>query len=171
MPASYMTYVFHFYTYLTSSCYLQVHFWNWHHTAIDLLYRIVDELIYVPFLVRVDFNTLISEYLYSMNYIYLSILSFDGFFLGFKGRAKPNLLKQETQSLACGLRILFAIYSDERLSTHFDDVRQRLIRSVSSSLPCTYLLLLHFHMTSLSDPSPTLVMPIKLDQSCDHLSK
>uniref|UniRef100_A0A672QPV6 ARF guanine nucleotide exchange factor 1 n=1 Tax=Sinocyclocheilus grahami TaxID=75366 RepID=A0A672QPV6_SINGR len=32
---------------------------------------------------------------------------------GFKGKSKPNLLKQETSSLACGLRILFRMYTDQ----------------------------------------------------------
>ncbi|KRY36959.1 Brefeldin A-inhibited guanine nucleotide-exchange protein 1 [Trichinella spiralis] len=34
-------------------------------------------------------------------------------FLGFSGNRKPHLWKQETQSLACWLRIMFRIYSDD----------------------------------------------------------
>jgi brefeldin A-inhibited guanine nucleotide-exchange protein len=49
-------------------------------------------------------------------------------FAGFKGKAKPNLLKQETQSLACTLRILFRMYSDERRKDHWPEVQEKLIR-------------------------------------------
>ncbi|ELU08063.1 hypothetical protein CAPTEDRAFT_213398 [Capitella teleta] len=47
---------------------------------------------------------------------------------GFKGKAKPNLLKQETQSLACTLRILFRMYSDEKRKDHWPAVQEKLIR-------------------------------------------
>ncbi len=33
---------------------------------------------------------------------------------GFKGNAKPTLLRQETQSLACALRMLFRMSADGR---------------------------------------------------------
>lgn len=46
---------------------------------------------------------------------------------GFKGSVKPNLLKQETQSLACVLRILFKMYSDEKRRDDWVEVEQRLI--------------------------------------------
>lgn len=46
---------------------------------------------------------------------------------GFKGKAKPNLLKQETQSLACTLRILFKMHSDETRSLIWSEVNKRLI--------------------------------------------
>lgn len=49
-------------------------------------------------------------------------------FAGFKGKAKPNLLKQETQSLACALRILFNMYTDSRMADHQADIEQRLTR-------------------------------------------
>lgn len=57
---------------------------------------------------------------------YLSFCTFS--FLGFKGKAKPNLLKQETQSLACALRILFNMYSDDKMADHWPSIRERLIR-------------------------------------------
>ncbi|CAF4450349.1 unnamed protein product, partial [Adineta steineri] len=31
---------------------------------------------------------------------------------GYRGKAKPNLLSQETHSIACAIRILFRLYSD-----------------------------------------------------------
>ena len=46
---------------------------------------------------------------------------------GFRGNAKPNLLKQETQSLACVLRILFKMYSDETRQDAWPMIQQRLI--------------------------------------------
>lgn len=51
-----------------------------------------------------------------------------GWFPGFKGKSKPNLLKQETSSLACCLRILFRMYVDERRREAWDAVQHRLLR-------------------------------------------
>ncbi|OWR54723.1 brefeldin A-inhibited guanine nucleotide-exchange protein 2 [Danaus plexippus plexippus] len=45
----------------------------------------------------------------------------------FKGSVKPNMLKQETQSLACVLRILFKMYSDEARRSHWPAVQKSLI--------------------------------------------
>ncbi|KOX73316.1 Brefeldin A-inhibited guanine nucleotide-exchange protein 2 [Melipona quadrifasciata] len=46
---------------------------------------------------------------------------------GFRGNVKPNLLKQETQSLACALRILFKMYSDEAHRADWSKVETRLV--------------------------------------------
>lgn len=46
---------------------------------------------------------------------------------GFKGSVKPNLLKQETQSLACVLRILFKMYGDEGRRDDWPAIQKRLI--------------------------------------------
>ncbi|XP_035512500.1 brefeldin A-inhibited guanine nucleotide-exchange protein 2 [Morone saxatilis] len=46
---------------------------------------------------------------------------------GFKGKSKPNLLKQETSSLACSLRILFRMYSDHQLLDSWPDIQTRLL--------------------------------------------
>ncbi|OAD52521.1 Brefeldin A-inhibited guanine nucleotide-exchange protein 1 [Eufriesea mexicana] len=46
---------------------------------------------------------------------------------GFRGNVKPNLLKQETQSLACALRILFKMYSDEAHRADWSKVKTRLV--------------------------------------------
>ncbi|XP_077592066.1 brefeldin A-inhibited guanine nucleotide-exchange protein 1 isoform X2 [Stigmatopora nigra] len=46
---------------------------------------------------------------------------------GFKGKSKPNLLKQETGSLACGLRILFRMYTDETRQDAWEEVQRRLL--------------------------------------------
>ncbi|CAH2285348.1 brefeldin A-inhibited guanine nucleotide-exchange 1 [Pelobates cultripes] len=53
---------------------------------------------------------------------------------GFKGKSKPNLLKQETSSLACGLRILFRMYMDESRRDAWDEVQQRLLNVCSEAL-------------------------------------
>lgn len=46
---------------------------------------------------------------------------------GFRGGVKPNLLKQETQSLACLLRILFRMYGDESQQEAWPTVQEKLI--------------------------------------------
>ncbi|NXP76531.1 BIG2 protein, partial [Ramphastos sulfuratus] len=55
-------------------------------------------------------------------------------FLGFKGKSKPNLLKQETSSLACCLRILFRMYVDENRQDSWDSIQQRLLSVCSEAL-------------------------------------
>jgi brefeldin A-inhibited guanine nucleotide-exchange protein len=53
---------------------------------------------------------------------------------GFKGSVKPNLLKQETQSIACVLRILFKMYSDENRRDDWTEIEQRLINVCKEAL-------------------------------------
>ncbi|XP_062920819.1 brefeldin A-inhibited guanine nucleotide-exchange protein 1 isoform X3 [Mobula hypostoma] len=53
---------------------------------------------------------------------------------GFKGKSKPNLLKQETSSIACGLRILFRMYTDENRSDAWAEVQHRLLNVCSEAL-------------------------------------
>uniref|UniRef100_A0A3P8URS3 ARF guanine nucleotide exchange factor 2 n=1 Tax=Cynoglossus semilaevis TaxID=244447 RepID=A0A3P8URS3_CYNSE len=53
---------------------------------------------------------------------------------GFKGKSKPNLLKQETSSLACSLRILFRMYSDPQLQSSWPDIQTRLLLVCSEAL-------------------------------------
>ncbi|XP_060930165.1 brefeldin A-inhibited guanine nucleotide-exchange protein 2 isoform X3 [Limanda limanda] len=53
---------------------------------------------------------------------------------GFKGKSKPNLLKQETSSLACSLRILFKMYSDPQLKDSWPDIQTRLLLVCSEAL-------------------------------------
>ncbi|XP_068453262.1 brefeldin A-inhibited guanine nucleotide-exchange protein 2 isoform X2 [Clinocottus analis] len=53
---------------------------------------------------------------------------------GFKGKSKPNLLKQETSSLACSLRILFRMYSDLQLQASWPDIQTRLLLVCSEAL-------------------------------------
>ena len=51
---------------------------------------------------------------------------------GFKGKAKPNLLKQETQSMACCMRILFRMYTDEARHEQWMDIQDKLIAWVQA---------------------------------------
>uniref|UniRef100_A0A7M4ERG5 ARF guanine nucleotide exchange factor 2 n=1 Tax=Crocodylus porosus TaxID=8502 RepID=A0A7M4ERG5_CROPO len=53
---------------------------------------------------------------------------------GFKGKSKPNLLKQETSSLACCLRILFRMYVDESRRDSWDAIQHRLLNVCSEAL-------------------------------------
>lgn len=46
---------------------------------------------------------------------------------GFKGQTKPDLISQETQSLATSLRILFRMYLDESRVEAFEEIEKRLI--------------------------------------------
>eukprot|EP00118_Oscarella_pearsei_P005377 m.24672 g.24672 ORF g.24672 m.24672 type:complete len:1794 (+) comp28667_c0_seq1:116-5497(+) len=46
---------------------------------------------------------------------------------GFRGKSKPNLVKQETSSLACALRILFYMYDDEDRQDAWKEVQAMLI--------------------------------------------
>lgn len=45
---------------------------------------------------------------------------------GFRGPVRPNLLKQETQSLACAMRILFRLYQDEGRQNEWSKVADKL---------------------------------------------
>ncbi|CAH0546224.1 unnamed protein product [Brassicogethes aeneus] len=53
---------------------------------------------------------------------------------GYKGSIKPNLLKQETQSLACLLRILFKMYGDESREQHWPSIETKLIAVCQEAL-------------------------------------
>ena len=46
---------------------------------------------------------------------------------GFKGKDKPNLLKHETQSLACMIRILFKMLNDESRKDFLPNIQTRLL--------------------------------------------
>jgi len=63
---------------------------------------------------------------------------------------KPNLLKQETQSLACALRILFRMYADDQRQAHIAPVQDLLIRYLNSGCFCFCLTRSHFANSDLS---------------------
>ena len=45
---------------------------------------------------------------------------------GFRGPVRPNLLKQETQSLACAMRVLFRLYGDDNRQAEWTQVADKL---------------------------------------------
>jgi len=55
-------------------------------------------------------------------------------FPSIEGSVKPNLLKQETQSLACVLRILFKMYGDDNRRDDWPEVEKRLISVCKEAL-------------------------------------
>lgn len=84
---------------------------------------------------------------------------------GFKGKAKPNLLKQETQSLACLFRILFRMYNDDARTDAWPQVERKLLDVCGEALEyfltlqsdshreawCSLLLLIITRMLKMSE--------------------
>ena len=54
--------------------------------------------------------------------------------LGYRGKAKPNLVVQETNSIACAFRILFRLYNDPKRSGSNDVLKQRILKFVENKL-------------------------------------
>ena len=50
------------------------------------------------------------------------------YFEGYRGKAKPNLLTQETHSIACAFRILFRLYSDPKRNDSIDVLKRRILK-------------------------------------------
>ena len=69
---------------------------------------------------------------------------------GLQGNVKPNLLVHESKSIACALRILFKIYSDEKRSNDLDLIKNRLISICYSSLEYYLTLEAEMHRDSWS---------------------
>ncbi|CAF1187165.1 unnamed protein product [Adineta steineri] len=53
---------------------------------------------------------------------------------GYRGKAKPNLLVQETNSIACAFRILFRLYSDQKHINSNDLLKHRILKLTRDSL-------------------------------------
>lgn len=49
-------------------------------------------------------------------------------FIGYRGKAKPNLLAQETLSIACALRILFRIFNDKKKENSAETIKRRILK-------------------------------------------
>ncbi len=47
---------------------------------------------------------------------------------GYRGKAKPNLLAQETHSLACAFRILFRLFMDLKRNDSTDILKRRILK-------------------------------------------
>ncbi|KAL7984261.1 hypothetical protein Chor_002831, partial [Crotalus horridus] len=91
----------------------------------------------------------------------------------FKGKSKPNLLKQETSSLACGLRILFRMYMDESRKDAWEEVQQRLLNVCREALSYFLTLTSESHReawTSLLLLFLTKVLKISDDRFKAHAS-
>ena len=48
---------------------------------------------------------------------------------GFRGRTRPNLLRQETTSLTCALRVLYHMLADGEREGDYHLIEERLLRS------------------------------------------
>jgi brefeldin A-inhibited guanine nucleotide-exchange protein len=55
-------------------------------------------------------------------------------FEGYRGKAKPNLLTQETHSLACAFRILFRLFMDLKRNDSIDILKRRILKYESNEL-------------------------------------
>jgi len=53
---------------------------------------------------------------------------------GYRGKAKPNLLTQETHSIACAFRILFRLYTDLKRNDSIDILKRRILKLARDSL-------------------------------------
>uniref|UniRef100_W5M5H3 ARF guanine nucleotide exchange factor 2 n=1 Tax=Lepisosteus oculatus TaxID=7918 RepID=W5M5H3_LEPOC len=92
---------------------------------------------------------------------------------GFKGKSKPNLLKQETSSLACCLRILFRMYMDDKLKDSWSAIQARLLRVCSEALAYFITLTSESHReawTSLLLLLLTKTLKLTDDKFRDHAS-
>lgn len=93
---------------------------------------------------------------------------------GFKGKSKPNLLKQETSSLACGLRILFRMYTDQSRQDAWEEVQRRLLNVCSDAVAYFLTLTSESHReawTSLLLLFLTKVLKISDDRFKAHASR
>ncbi|XP_048832283.1 LOW QUALITY PROTEIN: brefeldin A-inhibited guanine nucleotide-exchange protein 1 [Brienomyrus brachyistius] len=93
---------------------------------------------------------------------------------GFKGKSKPNLLKQETSSLACSLRILFRMYTDESRRPAWEEVQRRLLNVCSEAIGYFLTLTSESHReawTSLLLLFLTKVLKISDDRFRAHASR
>lgn len=48
-------------------------------------------------------------------------------FIGFRGRSKPNLLRQETSSILTAIRILYWMLGDETRRDNYSEIENRLL--------------------------------------------
>lgn len=79
---------------------------------------------------------------------------------GFKGKSKPNLLKQETSSLACGLRILFRMYTDESRQDAWEEVQRRLLKYATNTTASRLTLVFRMSNCGGSDSHHCSYIPV-----------
>lgn len=85
---------------------------------------------------------------------------------GFRGAAKPNLLTQETHSLACALRILFRMYADESQRHAWPQVQEKLISVCHEALD--YYLALKYEQHREAWTNLLLLLLTKLQKMSDQ---
>lgn len=69
-------------------------------------------------------------------------------FTGFRGRTRPNLLRQETTSIMCAIRILYHLLADENRENEHDVIERRLLTLVNGGLEYFLLLSSEIHRES-----------------------
>ncbi len=89
--------------------------------------------------------------------------------LGFRGRTRPNLLRQETTSIMCAIRILYHLLSDENRSSDYDTIESRLLGVINGGLEYFVLLSSEIHREAWT---PVLllilsrILQLQSDQVC-----
>lgn len=73
------------------------------------------------------------------------ILTLSSIFLGFRGRTRPNLLRQETTSMMCAIRILYHLLWDENRFSDYDTIESRLLGVINGGLEYFLLLTSEIH--------------------------
>ena len=68
--------------------------------------------------------------------------------IGFRGRTRPNLLRQETTSVLCAIRILYHLLLDENRSSDYEAIESRLLTLVNGALEYFLLLTSEVHRES-----------------------
>lgn len=66
-------------------------------------------------------------------------------FLGFRGRTRPNLLRQETTSVMCAIRILYHLLSDESRQSDYEVIESLLLGVINGGLEYYLLLSSEIH--------------------------
>ena len=92
--------------------------------------------------------------------------------LGFRGRTRPNLLRQETTSIMCAVRILYHLLADESRSSEHHDVETRLLGLVNGGLEYFLLLSSEVHREAWT-PVLLLILTrflqLQPDQVCSQI--
>lgn len=80
--------------------------------------------------------------------MFLLLLSLTDICVGFRGRTRPNLLRQETTSIMCAVRILYHLLADEKRASEYEAIESRLLGVVNGGLEYFLLLSSEVHRES-----------------------
>ena len=83
-----------------------------------------------------------------MVFLFLLLLSLTDICVGFRGRTRPNLLRQETTSIMCAVRILYHLLADEKRASEYEAIESRLLGVVNGGLEYFLLLSSEVHRES-----------------------